>query len=168
MGTATNKLLNMLLTVKRRPCRCIKLLRSKAVVCKLVCKPGCLLPQLSLLCMFAGTQWEQQPERYFGKVHIQVDSQDAQVDAYPTSSDEGSDFSNISQAGSASEDEEDELPFGPARTTKAEDQPQGKSLEIKPAVHYGDIETGTAVTLRLHSVACSSASARLQGQGCML
>ena len=103
--------------------------------------------RLSLLRISAGSQWEQQPERYFGKVHIQVDSQDAEVDAYTTSSDEGSDFSNMSQAGSASEDEEDELPFGPARTTKAEDQPRGKSLEMKPAVQDGDIETGISVLL---------------------
>ena len=102
------------------------------------------MPRLHLFT--AGSQWDSQPERYFGKVHVQVDSgKDADMDMKGySSSDDGSGFSNLSQAGSASEDEEDELPFGPARTAKTDEQHPAK-LEAKPARQDGDIEMGTGI-----------------------
>lgn len=60
-----------------------------------------------------------------------------------SSSDDGSDFSNMSQAGSASEDEEDELPFGPARTKAEQDAPV-KPTDARPSMEDGDIEMGKA------------------------
>lgn len=97
----------------------------------------------SFLCLFAGSQWDQRPERYFGKVHKQANSQDAEADMEGySSSDDGSDFSNLSQAGSASEDEGDELPFGPART-KADEEAPARPTETRPSMEDGDIEMGT-------------------------
>lgn len=115
---------------------------------------------------FAGSQWGQQPERYFGKVHIQVDSPDAEAGAaeYSSSSDDGSDFSNISQAGSSYEDEEDELPYGPSRPSAEDAKPRAKDEDgAAPPVQEADLEKGMlrngmhamATILSLLAVSCT-------------
>ena len=104
----------------------------------------------------ADSGWGEDPERFFGHVTVKVDpgkddytprSQSGKAGNDDDEEDDDDSFSDVSGI----DDEDDEVPFGPARTVAGEPG-QSKSLEIlrQGSYHGGDVIPQAGNVVRLY------------------